>query len=70
MPSVLATGSYDHTIRLWEVSNGFCYRTLQFQDSVNIVPFVRYNTLASKQDGHFAKQTILGRSRQPSNTSF
>jgi len=34
MPSnILATSGYDHQIRLWEVSSGFCYRTLQFQDS-------------------------------------
>lgn len=35
MPSnILATAGYDHTIRLWEVSSGYCYRTLQYQDSV------------------------------------
>jgi G protein beta subunit-like protein len=34
MPShILATGGYDHQIRLWEVSSGFCYRTLQHADS-------------------------------------
>jgi len=34
MPSViLATAGYDHTIRLWEVPNGFCYRTIQHTDS-------------------------------------
>jgi len=34
MPSnILATSGYDHQIRLWEVSSGFCYRTLQFPDS-------------------------------------
>jgi len=33
MPTILATAGYDHTIRLWEVSSGHCYRTLQFQDS-------------------------------------
>jgi len=30
---ILATGSYDRSIRLWEVSSGFCYRTIAFQDS-------------------------------------
>jgi len=40
MPSqILATAGYDHTIRLWEVASGFCYRTLQFQES-------QVNTLA------------------------
>ena len=35
MPTViLATAGYDHTIRLWEARNGFCYRTLQFNESV------------------------------------
>ena len=34
MPSVLlATAGYDHTIRLWEASNGNCYHKLQFNDS-------------------------------------
>eukprot|EP00029_Vermamoeba_vermiformis_P008420 TRINITY_DN3940_c0_g1_i1.p1 TRINITY_DN3940_c0_g1~~TRINITY_DN3940_c0_g1_i1.p1 ORF type:complete len:334 (-),score=30.57 TRINITY_DN3940_c0_g1_i1:31-1032(-) len=34
MPSViLATAGYDHTIRLWEVPTGYCYRTLQFAES-------------------------------------
>jgi len=39
MPSqILATAGYDHTIRLWEVASGFCYRTLQFQESqVNVL---------------------------------
>lgn len=34
MPSVLlATGGYDHKLRLWEASNGNCYQQLQFGDS-------------------------------------
>jgi len=34
MPSViLATASYDHTIRLWEAASGICYRTIQYADS-------------------------------------
>eukprot|EP01027_Heterolobosea_sp_BB2_P002333 GEZU01003492.1.p1 GENE.GEZU01003492.1~~GEZU01003492.1.p1 ORF type:complete len:159 (-),score=9.37 GEZU01003492.1:62-538(-) len=34
MPSVvLATASYDHSIRFWEAPSGMCYRTLQFTDS-------------------------------------
>eukprot|EP01111_Echinosteliopsis_oligospora_P015473 TRINITY_DN6138_c0_g2_i1.p1 TRINITY_DN6138_c0_g2~~TRINITY_DN6138_c0_g2_i1.p1 ORF type:complete len:310 (+),score=84.45 TRINITY_DN6138_c0_g2_i1:86-1015(+) len=34
MPSViLATASYDHTIRLWEAPSGICYRTIQYADS-------------------------------------
>jgi G protein beta subunit-like protein len=30
---VLATASYDHTIRLWEATSGVCHRTLQYADS-------------------------------------
>jgi len=34
MPSViLATASYDHTIRFWEAPSGMCYRTIQYGDS-------------------------------------
>jgi WD40 repeat protein len=34
-PSViLATASYDHTIRFWEAKSGRCYRTIQYPDSV------------------------------------
>lgn len=36
-PSViLATASYDHTIRFWEAKSGRCYRTIQYPDSVSI----------------------------------
>ena len=38
MPEVtsclLATGGYDHQIRLWRVDNGSSYRTFQHADSV------------------------------------
>lgn len=30
---VLATGGFDHTIRLWEAPTGLCHRTLPFPDS-------------------------------------
>lgn len=37
-PSViLATASYDHTIKFWEAGSGRCYRTIQYPDSVCIV---------------------------------
>jgi len=31
--TLLVTGGYDHTIRLWNVNNGSCLRTLQHADS-------------------------------------
>lgn len=34
-PSViLATASYDHTIKFWEAKSGRCYRTIQYPESV------------------------------------
>lgn len=30
---ILATGSYDHTIRLWQAHSGLCSKTMQHQDS-------------------------------------
>ncbi|KAG6514413.1 hypothetical protein ZIOFF_024768 [Zingiber officinale] len=46
-PSViLATASYDHTIRFWEAKSGRCYRTIQYPDSqvnrLEITPDKRY----------------------------
>ncbi|KAK1372709.1 hypothetical protein POM88_028902 [Heracleum sosnowskyi] len=43
-PSViLATASYDHTIRFWEAKSGQCYRTIQCPKSVNwIVKIVSF----------------------------
>lgn len=36
-PSViLATASYDHSIKFWEAKSGRCYRTLQHTESVSI----------------------------------
>eukprot|EP00898_Chlorokybus_atmophyticus_P001747 jgi/Chlat1/2573/Chrsp175S00149 len=50
MPSspsvVLATASYDHTIRFWEATSGICYRTLQYSDS-------QVNKLEISPDKHF-----------------
>lgn len=31
---LLATGGYDHTIKLWQPYTGLCQRTLQHTDSV------------------------------------
>ena len=31
---ILATASYDHSIRFWEAKSGRCYRTINYQDSV------------------------------------
>ena len=31
---ILATGSYDHTIKFWQANTGSCIRTLQHSESV------------------------------------
>jgi target of rapamycin complex subunit LST8 len=38
MPVVLATGSLDHRVRLWDATSGYCLKTLTFNESqVNCV---------------------------------
>lgn len=32
---ILATGGYDHTIKLWQTHTGICSRTMQHADSVS-----------------------------------
>lgn len=34
---ILATGGYDHTIKLWQAYSGMCTRTLQHADSVSFL---------------------------------
>ena len=36
---ILATGSYDHTIRFWQAHSGLCLRTVQHPDSVSFKMF-------------------------------
>ena len=33
---IFATGSYDHTIKLWQAHTGICQRTFQHADSVSL----------------------------------
>lgn len=32
---ILATGGYDHTIKIWQTHTGLCQRTLQHPESVS-----------------------------------
>lgn len=32
---ILATGGYDHTIKLWQTHTGLCNRTMQHAESVS-----------------------------------
>lgn len=32
---ILATGGYDHTVKLWQTHSGICTRTMQHADSVS-----------------------------------
>lgn len=34
---LLATGGYDHTIKLWQAHTGVCQRTAQHTDSVSFL---------------------------------
>lgn len=40
---LLATGGYDHTIRLWTAHNGNCIRTLQYHESSVSLLFTQIN---------------------------
>lgn len=42
---ILATGGYDHTIKLWQVNSGICKYTAQHTDSVSGMSLVCCNWL-------------------------
>ncbi|KAL6888871.1 hypothetical protein ACP4OV_009897 [Aristida adscensionis] len=67
-PSViLATASYDHTIRFWEAKSGRCYRTIQYPDSqvnrLEITPDKRF--LAAAGNSHIRLFDVNSNSPQP-----
>lgn len=67
-PSViLATASYDHTIRFWEAKSGRCYRTIQYPDSqvnrLEITPDKRF--LAAAGNPHIRLFDVNSNSPQP-----
>nr|XP_034918553.1 target of rapamycin complex subunit LST8 isoform X1 [Populus alba] len=68
-PSViLATASYDHTIRFWEAKSGRCYRTIQYPDSkqvnrLEITPDKRY--LAAAGNPHIKLFDVNSNSPHP-----
>lgn len=37
---ILATGGYDHTIKLWQLNDGVCKHTAQHTDSVSFIYIV------------------------------
>lgn len=38
MPNILlASGGYDNSIKLWDITQKFAYRTLKFTESVKII---------------------------------
>ncbi|RLN38781.1 hypothetical protein C2845_PM01G32270 [Panicum miliaceum] len=67
-PSViLATASYDHTIRFWEAKSGRCYRKIQYPDSqvnrLEITPDKRF--LAPAGNPHIRLFDVNSNSPQP-----
>lgn len=34
---ILATGGYDHTIKIWQTHTGICQRTMQHAESVSFI---------------------------------
>ncbi|KAF7803921.1 protein LST8-like protein [Senna tora] len=64
---ILATASYDHTIRFWEAKSGRCYRTIQYPDSqvnrLEITPDKRY--LAAAGNPHIRLFDVNSNSTQP-----
>ncbi|KAL0334283.1 UNVERIFIED_CONTAM: Target of rapamycin complex subunit LST8 [Sesamum angustifolium] len=64
---VLATASYDHTIRFWEAKSGRCYRTIQYPESqvnrLEITPDKRY--LAAAGNPHIRLFDVNSNSPQP-----
>lgn len=63
---VLATASYDHTIRFWEATSGVCHRTLQSADSVNKIEITSDKQyLAAAGNPHVRLYEINSSSSQP-----
>ncbi|GFY80595.1 transducin/WD40 repeat-like superfamily protein [Actinidia rufa] len=67
-PSViLATASYDHTIRFWEAKSGRCYRTIQYPEShvnrLEITPDKSY--LAAAGNPHIRLFDVNSNTPQP-----
>ncbi|KAJ3674684.1 hypothetical protein LUZ60_005300 [Juncus effusus] len=64
---ILATASYDHTIRFWEAKSGRCYRTIQYPDSqvnrLEITPDKRF--LAAAGNPHIRLFDVNSNSPQP-----
>ncbi|KAL6534618.1 TOR complex subunit lst8 [Orobanche gracilis] len=64
---VLATASYDHTVRFWEAKSGRCYRTIQYPESqvnrLEITPDKRY--LAAAGNHHIRLFDVNSNSPQP-----
>ncbi|KAG6412677.1 hypothetical protein SASPL_125361 [Salvia splendens] len=64
---VLATASYDHTIRFWEAKSGRCYRTIQYPESqvnrLEITPDKHY--LAAAGNPHIRLFDVNANSPQP-----
>ncbi|RVX09675.1 Target of rapamycin complex subunit wat1 [Vitis vinifera] len=70
-PSViLATASYDHTIRFWEAKSGRCYRTIQYPDSqvnrLEITPDKRQ--LAAAGNPHIRLFDVNSSTTQPARS--
>ncbi|GER51369.1 transducin/WD40 repeat-like superfamily protein, partial [Striga asiatica] len=64
---VLATGSYDHTIRFWEAKSGRCYRTIHYPESqvnrLELTPDKRY--LAAAGNPHIRLFDVNSNNPQP-----
>mmetsp|Transcript_4924 Transcript_4924/g.8757 ORF Transcript_4924/g.8757 Transcript_4924/m.8757 type:complete len:315 (-) Transcript_4924:65-1009(-) len=73
MPSpsvVLATGSYDHTLRFWEATSGSCYRTIQNPDSqINRIEITADKRLiATAGNPHIRVYDVNSNNPQPLST--
>ena len=62
--NTIASGSYDNTIKIWNLNNSSCIKTLEgHTNDINCLELINSTTIASASDDHTIKIWNLNESR-------